>query len=164
MPEITGTGDNWFISYHQEGCHDVLEVALPSNQRVRLAYVDGRDFVAFRVLNKLKDETEKWETIAGFKCCDLDGIASLFVKARDLALEEENKGGRNPRRWLWRMVFGERRDKRGTIDDMFERVGFADGAGRSGEQDRLPVPADGGGGGRDRQDGGAPPADGPGAT
>lgn len=177
MPEIAGTGDNWFISHHQEGYLDVLEVALPSNRRVGLEYIQGGDGVGLKVLKRFEDKAEKWEALAVFDPGDLDGIASLFVKARELTLEgEEGEGGWRPLLWLWqgiwrplcwlwRMVFGRgRRDKGGTIDDMFERVGFADGAGRSGEQDRLRVPADGGGGGGDRPDGRAPSADGPGAA
>ena len=189
MPEIAARGDNWFISHHQEGYVEVLEVALPSNRRIRLEFYGGdtkllpepirragtklppgwealcRLDVVLKILNRFEDKAEKWEAVADFKRVDLDGIASLFVKASDRTLDDEgDKRGWRPFRWLWHMVFG-RRDERGTIDDMFERVGFADEAGRTGgKQDRQDVSADGGGGGRDRQDGGAPSADGPGAA
>lgn len=171
MPEIAGTGDNWFISHHQEGYVEVLEVALPSNRRVRLEYIDGGEDLVLKVLTRREDLTEKWEAISDFKPGDLDGLASLLFKADDMIQEErEDDGRRHPWRWLWRLVTGweRRRDDDGGIDEDGEDpfTGVAD-IGSDGDvqelggEDRRGVPADAGGGGGDPRDKRAPSGDGP---
>lgn len=110
MPEIVGRGDNWFISYHLERGIDVLEVALPSNRRVRLEYIEGGEDICLKVLNRFEDKAEKWEAIACFKSGDLDGIAGLFSRVDHML---EGGSGRDWRlwRWFWRLVTGRRGDR-----------------------------------------------------
>lgn len=104
MPEIEGKGDNWFISHHQEGHNEVLEVALPSNHRVRLEYVDGGEDVTLKVFVRHEDLTESWLGLATFVPGDLDGIAHLFVKAGD-KVKDDNADDFNEgwlkRLWRW---------------------------------------------------------------